>query len=261
MPTGGIRLQLCSVGALKIYFAGPLFTPYERSFIDECAAALRADGFEVFVPHEHELATGVDVTAAWIFAKDRPGIERADAMLAILDGPSVDDGTACEIGMFHALMQSDPSKKGIVGLLTDIRGMRGESTGVNLFVQGAIEDVGRIVASIEEARDVLPDRVPPDIQRADRASRPLVRRQCDLHRRDWQRAGQGARSTSTAGCATSGRASSSSSKGLKAALWGLQSGPFRSPTPMGARAPTFTSRRGGAFREAFAADVDLRRPR
>jgi hypothetical protein len=151
----GSRLQLCSVGALKIYFAGPLFTPYERSFIDECTAALRADGFEVFVPHEHELATGVDVTAAWIFAKDRPGIERADAMLAILDGPSVDDGTACEIGMFHALMQSDPSKKGIVGLLTDIRGMRGESTGVNLLVQGAIEDVGRIVASIEEARDVL----------------------------------------------------------------------------------------------------------
>ena len=57
--------------------------------------------------------------------------------------------------MFHALMQSDPSKKGIVGLLTDMRGTRGESTGVNLFVQGAIEDGGRIVTSIEEARDVL----------------------------------------------------------------------------------------------------------
>jgi hypothetical protein len=148
-------VAFCSVGVLKVYFAGPLFTPYERSFIDECAAALRADGFEVFVPHEHELATGFDVTAAWIFAKDRPGIERADAMLAILDGPSVDDGTACEIGMFHALMQSDPSKKGIIGLLTDIRCLRGESTGINLFVQGAIEDVGRIVASIDEARDVL----------------------------------------------------------------------------------------------------------
>ena len=109
------RLQLCSVGALKIYFAGPLFTPYERSFIDECTAALRADDFEVFVPHEHELATGVDVTAAWIFAKDRPGIERADAMLAILDGPSVDDGTVCEIGMFHALMQSDRRRRASSG--------------------------------------------------------------------------------------------------------------------------------------------------
>ena len=116
---------------------------------------LRADGVEVFVPHEHELATGVDITPAWVFAKDRPGIEGADALLAILDGPSVDDGTACEIGMFHALMQSDPSKKGIVGLLTDPRGSRGESTGVNLFVQGVIEDVGQIVGSIDEVRDVL----------------------------------------------------------------------------------------------------------
>ena len=132
-----------------------MFTPYERSFIDDCAAALRADGFDVFVPHEHELAAGVVATPASILAQDRPGIERADAMLVILDGPSVDAGAACEIGMFHALMQSDPSKKGIVGLLTDIRGTRGESTGVNLFLQGAMEDVGRIVASFEEARDVL----------------------------------------------------------------------------------------------------------
>src|SRR3954452_1919171 len=149
------ELQLFSVGALKIYFAGPLFTPYERSFIDECAAALRADGFDVFVPHEHELATGTDVTPAWIFAKDRPGIEGADAVLAILDGPMVDDGTACEIGMFHALMQSDDSKQGIVGLLTDLRGLRGESHGVNLFVKGVIEDAGEIVDSFDRALEVL----------------------------------------------------------------------------------------------------------
>ncbi len=140
---------------MKIYFAGPLFTPYERGYIDECAARLRGEGVEVFVPHEHELALGADVSAARIFAKDRPAIEEANAMLAILDGPMVDDGTACEIGMFHALMQSDPAKKGIIGLLTDIRGQRGESTGVNLFVQGVIEDAGRIVGSIDEALDVL----------------------------------------------------------------------------------------------------------
>jgi hypothetical protein len=139
---------------VRIYFAGPLFTPYERAFIDECAARLRADDFEVFVPHEHELALD-DVDAAAIFAKDRPGIEGADAMLAILDGPMVDDGTACEIGMFHALMQSDRSKQGIVGLLTDLRGLRGETHGVNLFVKGVIEDVGEIVDSFDRALEVL----------------------------------------------------------------------------------------------------------
>jgi hypothetical protein len=80
------------------------------SIASTCAAALRTDGFGVFVPHEHELATDVDVTATWIFAKDRSGIESANAML-------------------RRRASSD--------------------------VQGVIEDVGRIVASIEEARDVL----------------------------------------------------------------------------------------------------------
>ena len=140
---------------MRIYFAGPLFTPYERGFIDECAAQLRDDGFDVFVPHEHELAIEGRVTAREIFATDRPGIEGANAVLAILDGPSVDDGTACEIGMFYALMQSDPTKKGVVGLLTDIRGRRGESTGINLFVQGVIEDAGEVVDSFDAARAVL----------------------------------------------------------------------------------------------------------
>ena len=50
---------------MRIYFAGPLFTPYERSFIDQCAAQLRSEGFEVFVPHEIPLPD--PVTAKFIF--------------------------------------------------------------------------------------------------------------------------------------------------------------------------------------------------
>ena len=99
---------------MRVYFAGPLFTPYERSFIDECAARLRAEGIDVFVPHENALADG-DTSAATIFAKDWQGLSEADAVVAVLDGPMVDDGTACEIGIFYALMQADPSKKGILG--------------------------------------------------------------------------------------------------------------------------------------------------
>ena len=145
---------------MNIYFAGPLFTPYERGYIDECAAQLRADGFEVFVPHEHELAVDADVSAAWVFAKDRPGVERANAVLAILDGPMIDDGTACEVGIFYALMQSDPAKKGIVGMTHDLRATRdsnreGEVKGLNLFVVGCIEAAGTIVTSLDEAQRVL----------------------------------------------------------------------------------------------------------
>jgi nucleoside 2-deoxyribosyltransferase len=140
---------------MRIYFAGPLFTPYERGYIDECAAQLRADGFEVFVPHEHELAQS-DTSAEWIFAKDMDGLGPADAVLALLDGPMVDDGTACEIGIFYALMQSDPAKKGVVGLLTDLRGSRGESSGLNLFVEGCIEATGgEVVSSFDDALAAL----------------------------------------------------------------------------------------------------------
>jgi len=145
---------------VRIYFAGPLFTPYERGFIDECAAQLRAAGFDVFVPHEHELALDGTVTAERIFAKDWTGLSEANAVLALLDGPMIDDGTACEIGIFAALMRGDPGKKGIVGLVTDLRANRlsnrdGEAQGLNLFVVGCIEAAGTIVTSLDEAQAVL----------------------------------------------------------------------------------------------------------
>jgi nucleoside 2-deoxyribosyltransferase len=145
---------------MRIYFAGPLFTPYERRFIDECAARLRGAGFDVFVPHEHELALDGTVTAERIFAKDWTGLSEANAVLALLDGPVIDDGTACEIGIFYALMQSDPEKKGTVGLVTDLRATRdtereGEARGLNLFVVGCIEAAGRICTSLDEAQAVL----------------------------------------------------------------------------------------------------------
>ena len=140
---------------MRVYLAGPLFTPYERGFLDECAARLRAEGFDVFVPHEHALALG-DTSADVIFTKDWDGLSNADAVLAILDGPQTDDGTACEIGIFYTLMLWNPAKKGIVGLLTDLRGGRsGEGHGLNLFVEGCIGAGGEIVDDLDAAVGVL----------------------------------------------------------------------------------------------------------
>ena len=140
---------------MRVYFAGPLFTPYERSYIDECAARLRGEGIEVFVPHENALAAG-DTSAATIFKKDWDGLSQADAVVALLDGPMVDDGTACEIGIFYALMREDPTKKGIVGLLTDLRATLGhEGHGLNLFVQGCVEAVGKVTDSMDEVVETL----------------------------------------------------------------------------------------------------------
>jgi nucleoside 2-deoxyribosyltransferase len=140
---------------MRVYLAGPMFTPYEQTFLADCAGRLRAEGFDVFVPHEHGLV-GRDATAAAVFAVDAGGVESADAVLAILDGPSVDDGTACEIGLFHGLKQRDPERKGVIGLMTDIRGERRGDFATNLFVRGCIDaGGGAVVNSLDDALAIL----------------------------------------------------------------------------------------------------------
>ena len=81
-------------------------------------------------------------------------------LLAWLDGPVVDDGTACEIGMFVELVASGHSRyRGIVGLVTDLRLQRRRGAavgdGMNLFVIGAIEAHGRVCWSVDEAIEAL----------------------------------------------------------------------------------------------------------
>ena len=77
-----------------MYFAGPLFTGPERSWNADITAALRAAGHQVFLPQEKGLEQG----AAAIFAADVAGIDWADAVVAIMDGPDPDSGTAWEVG-------------------------------------------------------------------------------------------------------------------------------------------------------------------
>lgn len=144
---------------MKVYLAGPLFTAYERGYIAECAQALRQAGLTVFVPHEQEFPDD-ELTPTTVFAKDNEGLLPANAVLAILDGPMVDDGTACEIGIFHGMRLADPSKKGVVGLITDSRvvgsgGRSVEGRRVNLYVHGCIESMGTVCTSLDDALAIL----------------------------------------------------------------------------------------------------------
>ncbi len=140
---------------MRLYVAGPLFSEAERSWLDTFAARLRAEGFECFVPHEHfpELA---DVTVEAVYRVDTEGLRSADALVAWLDGAMVDDGTACEIGMFAELVRGDSERyRGIVAIATDLRLERRRQQGVvgggmNLFVAGAIESCGKIVHAVDE---------------------------------------------------------------------------------------------------------------
>jgi nucleoside 2-deoxyribosyltransferase len=141
--------------ATDVYLAGPLFTPYERSFIDSLAVQLRERGASVFVPHEAVM--DFEPTASDVYTVDVGGLLGARVVLAILDGTGVDDGTACEIGMFQQAAMDNPSKLGVVGLVTDLRLRRGAGGDVrmNLFVRGCIEQRGQIVTDSDEAVDAV----------------------------------------------------------------------------------------------------------
>ena len=144
---------------MLIYVAGPLFSEAERAWLDTLAARLRAAGFDCFVPHEN-FSELKELTPGEVFRVDAAGVRDANVLLAWLDGPVVDEGTACEIGMFAALIAGgDPRYRGIVGLVTDLRLQRRRGNaagdGMNLFVIGAIEASGRVCWSVDEAVDAL----------------------------------------------------------------------------------------------------------
>ena len=141
---------------MRLYVAGPLFSEAERTWLDELAARLRAEGFDCFVPHENFLELA-DVTLELVYRIDTEGLRSANALVAWLDGPIIDDGTACEIGMFAELVRSGGSQyRGIVAITTDIRLERRRASnvvggGMNLFVGGAIESCGKVVHGVDEA--------------------------------------------------------------------------------------------------------------
>jgi nucleoside 2-deoxyribosyltransferase len=83
----------------KIYLAGPLFSLAEQNFNADLARFLESEGFEVWLPQEHEPR---DQTARAIFEMDVAAIDWADMVVACMDGPDPDSGTAWECGYAYA---------------------------------------------------------------------------------------------------------------------------------------------------------------
>jgi len=113
----------------KIYLSGPLFSRGEIAWGERVKRFLedRLDGVQVIWPHEIVPCHTLPVQ---IFRANLQALSEADVMVAMLDGPQVDDGTAWEIGYFF--MQG----KKILGLRTDFR-RAGETDNsrVNLMIE------------------------------------------------------------------------------------------------------------------------------
>lgn len=139
---------------MKLYFAGPLFTTAERTWNAEVAAALREAGHEVFLPQEQE--PGKD--GPEVFATDVGGIDWAEGLVAIMDGPDPDSGTAWEVGYAFG------TRKPIVLVRTDIRALAGASGDYNPMLTEAATvrldlpaaSTEQVIASVLDALARLP---------------------------------------------------------------------------------------------------------
>ena len=152
----------------RVYISSALgFTEPGWQYYDRLLRRLRDEGFEALDPWTFEdgestkarqtyaeLAGGsipLEVCSE-IGARNTALVDKADAVLAILDGTDVDSGVACEIG--YAMAKGKP----IVGLRTDRR-RSGDSLGIhiNLQVLFAVlrHESGDYAHSLEQAIESL----------------------------------------------------------------------------------------------------------
>lgn len=109
---------------MRVYLAAPLFNDMERSF-NERLATLIEPLAEVFLPQRDGklmrdmVRRGMSVTAArqMVFEADVIALKRSDLVVAVLDGRTVDEGVAFEIGYARALGRT------CIGLKTDDRAL------------------------------------------------------------------------------------------------------------------------------------------
>ncbi|MGE7473351.1 nucleoside 2-deoxyribosyltransferase [Bosea sp. NPDC003192] len=108
----------------RIYLAAPLFNDMERSFNVKLTEELEPMA-EVFLPQRdgklmRDLVrdgTPLSVARQIVFQADICAIRRCDCIVAVLDGRTVDEGVAFEIGFARAL------DKLCLGLKTDDRAL------------------------------------------------------------------------------------------------------------------------------------------
>ena len=138
-----------------IYLAGPLFSQADRQWHRATKSRIEAEtGHPVIWPFElfdqDEIAKwGADAPRV-IMTDCRDALAACGLVVALLDGPQVDDGTAWEIGYAHA--RGIP----VVGIRTDFR-RAGDVPGavVNAMIHASCEV---IVRSVDALLELLKER-------------------------------------------------------------------------------------------------------
>jgi nucleoside 2-deoxyribosyltransferase len=176
---------------MKAYLANGLFTVGDRIVNDVIAREVRARYFlhtgehmDLYNPMENEAINDKESYAdsVTIYQADSKPLMESDFLIAVIDGNTIDEGVACEIGMFST------TGKPIFALYSDIRqqgrqhpkklqalmndGTENQFMYRNLFVVGAIknteggiyESMHSLVKAIQEYIATQKPFTPPNLE-------------------------------------------------------------------------------------------------
>ena len=131
---------------MLVYIAGPLFTQGERDLLEQIDGLCRKHGFQTYLPHRD---AGVfvrgETPSRFFFDKDVVELEKADLVIAVLNGIEVDSGTAWEMGYAYA------RAKRLIGYVSDSR-RYDPAQQLNPMV---INSLGWLAQSLEELEAML----------------------------------------------------------------------------------------------------------
>lgn len=138
---------------ISIYLAGPLFSIADRHHNLLLAQELERLGYEVILPQKEALKffDGKRFDLRGISEDCKRQSMENDVIVANIDGPEADSGTAFEVGIAFSVV-SITSKPKIICIRTDFRTNREQEIGIN----GMFELAGRViympafVSSLEE---------------------------------------------------------------------------------------------------------------
>jgi nucleoside 2-deoxyribosyltransferase len=136
----------------QIYIAGPLFSKHERNFLENLAKDIAAitgldPEADMFLPHRDAGDIGFyGGGRGETFASDLKHLDDASVVVALLDGPDADSGTAVELGYAYA------KEKEIFGILTDWRrwSPNGKVKNINNMIWGICGKGKRIFRELDE---------------------------------------------------------------------------------------------------------------
>ncbi|MHA1951354.1 MAG: nucleoside 2-deoxyribosyltransferase [Candidatus Thorarchaeota archaeon] len=99
-----------------VYISGPLFTPAERTYLEQIDNLCNEMGLSTYLPHRDAgFGAAVDEQAEEYFCSDLAMLKKSRCVIAVINGSDIDSGTAWEIGFSYS------AKKYLIGLREDVR--------------------------------------------------------------------------------------------------------------------------------------------